>query len=71
MKSAVFDMVSKMDMNKEKNFLYMGYWKVYGNLSDKIQLFRRYEMAKEQQVQMIADGIRMSEILCWYGFGRR
>lgn len=57
--------------NKGKNFLYMGYWKVYGNLSDKIQLFRRYEMAKEQQVQMIADGIGMSEILCWYGFGGR
>lgn len=54
--------------NKGKNFLYMGYWKVYENLSDKIQLFRRYEMAKEQQVRMIYDGIEMSEIIRWYRF---
>lgn len=57
--------------NKGKNFLYMGYWKVYENLSDKIQLFRRYEMAKEQQVRMIYDGIEMSEIIRWYSFSGR
>lgn len=57
--------------NKGKNFLYMGYWKVYENLSDKIQLFRRYEIAEEQQVRMIADGKEMSEIISWYSFGGR
>ncbi len=52
--------------NEGRNFLYTGYWKVYENLAEKISLFRSYELAKEQQVQMIAQGIKMSEIIRWY-----
>ena len=50
-----------------KDFLYTGYWKVYRNLAEKILLFRSYELVKEQQIQMIAEGIQMSQIINWYG----
>lgn len=53
--------------NEGRNFLYTGYWKVYENLAEKIQLFRSYELVKEQQVQMIAEGVEMSEIIRRYG----
>lgn len=53
--------------NEGRNFLYTGYWKVYENLAEKIQLFRSYELVKEQQVQMIAEGVEMAEIIRRYG----
>lgn len=53
--------------NEGRDFLYTGYWKVYKNLAEKIPLFRSYELVKEQQIQMIAEGIQMSEIIRWYG----
>lgn len=53
--------------NQGRDFLYTGYWKVYENLAEKIQLFRSYELVKEQQVQMIAEGVEMSEIIRRYG----
>lgn len=52
--------------NKGKNYLYIGYWKVYENFSDKISLFHQYEMVKEQQVLLIADGMKLSNIMELY-----
>ncbi len=33
--------------NSGEHFLYSGYWKVYGNLPEKLRLFRYYENARE------------------------
>lgn len=38
--------------NEGENFLYTGYWKVYANLSVKIQLFRKFEIARETLIQI-------------------
>lgn len=46
-----------------KNSLYMGYWKVYGNLQEKLQLFLKFEIAKENLIQLISDGVSMREII--------
>ncbi len=38
--------------NKGKNYLYSGYWKVYGDVEKARQLFRSYDRARKQ---MLAD----------------
>lgn len=49
--------------NKGKNFLYAGYWKVYENMEEKLQLFQAFDRAKESLICLLADGMRMQEIL--------
>lgn len=49
--------------NNGKNFLYAGYWKVYGNLSEKLERFRAFDMAKENIVRMVAAGISIASII--------
>ena len=49
--------------NDGKNFLYAGYWKVYGNVPEKKWLFQRYEGAKRKLEQMLASGISLSMII--------
>ena len=46
-----------------KNFLYSGYWKVYGNLQEALDTFRCYDAAREQVVHMISRGMSVPEIL--------
>lgn len=58
--------VSGFMEDEGRGFLYTGYWKVYQNLAEKIPLFRSYELAKEQQIQMLAEGMQMPEIMRWY-----
>lgn len=46
-----------------RDFLYSGYWKVYGNLAQALELFHQYNQAKEKVVKMIARGIQVSNII--------
>lgn len=52
--------------NRGENFLYTGYWKVYANLSVKIQLFRKFEIARETLVQLVSNGVRITDIIKFY-----
>ena len=49
--------------NKGKNFLYTGYWKVYENIGEEIQLFQKFERAKQLLLQLVAMGISMTEVI--------
>lgn len=48
--------------NNGKNFLYLGYWKVYDNVPEKIRLFASYEKAKEEILRQISYGRTIEEI---------
>ena len=49
-----------------RDFLYSGYWKVYGNLQEKLKLFHKYETARSTQVQLLACGVFMEDIIDIY-----
>ena len=49
--------------NQGKNFLYRGYWKVYENPSVKLQLFQKFESAKEALLRLIQEGISIVEMI--------
>ena len=46
-----------------KNCLCTGYWKVYADREGKQQIFKRFEYAKENLIQLLALGVRMSDII--------
>lgn len=52
--------------NKGKNSLFVGYWKVYGNLPVALEIFRKYDMAKETILRMVAQGLEINQILDIY-----
>ncbi|MBO5371177.1 MAG: DUF3793 family protein [Lachnospiraceae bacterium] len=52
--------------NEGKNSLHIGYWKVYGNLAEKLQLFRKFELAKETLIQLVSNGVSMTDIIDIY-----
>lgn len=52
--------------NEGKYFLYSGYWKVYENMTEKMRLFRKFEVAKEMLIFLIYNGVRMEEIMASY-----
>lgn len=49
--------------NEGKNFLYAGYWKVYGDVQKAVTLFEKYNRAKELVIQMVAQGLSIPFIL--------
>jgi len=49
--------------NRGQNFLYTGYWKVYDKPQEKMQLFARFEHARERFVQLLSYGMRIGEII--------
>lgn len=49
--------------NNGKNFLYLGYWKVYKDKKEKIRLFQKFELAKKALIQLTATGISMAEVV--------
>jgi len=49
-----------------KNFLYSGYWKVYGNVQETVSLFREFGRAKEFIVQLISEGYSIADITAMY-----
>lgn len=52
--------------NEGENFLYTGYWKVYADLSVKIQLFRKFEIARETLIQLVSSGVSITDIIKFY-----
>lgn len=56
--------------NEGKNSLYIGYWKVYGSLSDKLQLFRKFELAKETLIRLVSNGVSMRDIIDIYKYDK-
>ena len=50
-------------MYKRQDFIYSGYWKVYENLEERLEIFEEYDQAKEQVVRMIAAGADVHKIL--------
>lgn len=49
-----------------KNFLYCGYWKVYGNVRETVSLFREFGRAKELIVQLVEKGYSIADITAMY-----
>lgn len=49
--------------NNGKNFLYTGYWKVYGDLQKSLKTFEGYDRAKERVVRMISRGAGVHDII--------
>ena len=52
--------------NKGHNYLYSGYWKVYGHVEEKKALFNRYEEARKILIQLLASGRSVSEMASCY-----
>ncbi len=46
-----------------KNYLYLGYWKVYSDLQGALTTFHRYRRAKEAMVQLVRCGKSIANIL--------
>lgn len=53
--------------NNGKNFLCVGYWKVYSNLNECRSIFRRYNHAREHVIHMVSHGMDIADILEVYG----
>lgn len=54
--------VSGFIENNGKNYLYSGYWKVYKNAEEKIQLFKIYKYIKKYFVEQIENGRQIHQI---------
>lgn len=52
--------------NKGKNYLYSGYWKVYGDVPSKIKLFEDYELAKETLIRSLAKGHEIRSVIQYH-----
>ncbi len=50
-------------VNKGKNDLYTGYWKIYDNLSDTLKLFEQFNQANEFMVRQVCLGVNISELI--------
>lgn len=48
-----------------KNFLYSGYWKVYGNLNGTRRLFKEFGKAKELAVELALIGYDIADIVAY------
>lgn len=46
-----------------KEFLYSGYWKVYGNLTGALRIFEAYDRAREAVIRMAGSGAGIRDIL--------
>ena len=52
--------------NRGKNYLYVGYWKVYQDVEDKKLLFNAYESAKEGLLLLVAHGYPIRLIIEYF-----
>ena len=57
--------------HKGKNFLYSGYWKVYGSLEECLDLFHQFDSAREEVIHMMSAGISIREIMNEWNITRR
>ena len=46
-----------------RDFLYSGYWKVYGNLEDALKTFEAYDRARDYVISMTGNGNEIRDIL--------
>lgn len=53
-----------------QDFLYAGYWKVYGNLAKALQIFTAYDNARETVIRMAGSGAGIRDILAADFMGR-
>ena len=49
-----------------KDFLYSGYWKVYGNLKETLYLFQEFGKAREFFIRMTKAGYSIAEVAEFY-----
>lgn len=49
--------------NEGKNYLYSGYWKVYGDVAKAKQTFASYNAAKEEAIRLIFSGADITELV--------
>lgn len=49
--------------NKGKNFLCIGYWKVYSDLGECQRVFQAYNHARERLIHMVSHGMKIDGIL--------
>lgn len=49
--------------NDGKNFLAVGYWKVYQNKREKTSLFEKFEEAKEMMILLVSSGVNIKEAI--------
>ena len=49
--------------NNGKNFIYSGYWKVYGNVNETIGKFRQYDKERNDTIRDIAAGKSIRDIV--------
>lgn len=53
-----------------RDFLYAGYWKVYGNMAKALQIFSSYDNAREAVIRMAGKGAGIRDILAADFMGR-
>lgn len=46
-----------------ENYLYCGYWKVYGRLDDKLRMFQAYEDAREIIMEALSKGNNIAQVV--------
>ena len=51
--------------NEGRNYLYCGYWKVYGDVNAARITFDRYNQAKEDAIRLISSGMEIHELLLY------
>ncbi len=52
--------------NHGQNSVCVGYWKVYKNVEEKQELFRKFEYAKESVIRYLAQGMNILEVMKYY-----
>lgn len=56
--------------NGGKNFLYVGYWKVYEDVPAKKEFFHMCELARELSIELVWNGVGIEEMMDVYGAGQ-
>lgn len=51
--------------NEGKNYLYCGYWKVYGDVLFARKLFGEYNKAREDAIRLVSAGMEITEIMLY------
>lgn len=49
--------------SRGKDFLYSGYWKVYGNVPYKLRLFQKFDLAERKFTRMLKEGAGIAEVI--------
>ncbi len=58
----VTDVIGFME-NQGRNYLYLGYWKVYGNLSEALHTFHRFKQAKALVTNLVVNGRSIHSVI--------